>query len=1501
MIDTNDDPEYLSRSTDHVANLASQLADLVGYATLACELVQNADDAKAELMTFSVLADRLEVWNDKTFTDCGRQDLDVCPWLAGEPEAACDFHSFRLVASGNKAHRADTTGKFGIGFTSVYQITDHPEIISAGRHWILDEMAEERRRIRICSGDCSQNHADTGTLFILPYATERSALRQALKVKPFTREDSGHLGSELFQVIPDALLFLRNTKVIEIDHGNCSSTFERTVHLEGRVDIDYDGSKMSWRFIETDFADSADEIRGRYTDLIEKDRGSRVRVAISDAMLDSGLLYAGLPTRTILPHFPVRIDAEFFPTRDRKSVHLEDDHRGAWNKAALRAAASAIAEQIEVIFGVIKAEATWRLILAAHRLSQEAEREESDLVFGEFWGELVSRLPAAEIVPVQGGRDRASAGLLLAPVGETQASVLDALGVDVASDQVRAVLSQLPMSELGVRWLTLADVIQACEVVGLTESWTPDQPGGRLTRSDLGRLLEVVQALVASRRLGQLDGLESVAVIPCESGRVCAPTDVCRLDDDESRHLLASLDLPIEIVDEARLGEKCPFLLSRCADFSPEVAIGLLSQLDQIEPASAIQVLHWLNGRRSRIPLLLMASIASLPMFPSATGLRPLSDLALPGGFEDPLGLATVVDLSRIGRLRDFLTYLGARPLDLPTYITKYAAPHIRAGRLDRDQADKLVGIIATHKSELEEVPGLLATLQALPMIRCADGKFRSSLQIYFPDADVAGWDVHRVASLDGGLGPALTHAFEWLGVAREGRREDIIAQVKMLSRVDVSVDLTAVADFILALSRHSNVLEWLKAGALNPLKLERWLPDKSGGRFRPESIYPTFQEHLFSTQGPFLGISQRVQAEARELLYAVKVPRDVPVQLVIRHLRECAQRSLPINSAIYRYLADRERDWQLTPAHLAELREMAFIQTAPGEYRQPDEVFWDESPFGPYSVRLAESLRSYTAFFGKVGVKDAPDYRDAIRVLKRMAVDWRGVSLEDEQRAVVHACWALIQRQLSAGATDQPEIADELSAVHCVPDGRLILERPETLFFPDPAGIGARSALLTYSLVERHLDTWIAYQAAGVRNISNIIQTTVQLDEPVSRDHSLAHIVAERATVLRRVLEAQDSVDASAAYERLLTIQFIAAVSIHVQHELRALGQVDCLEPIQTHCYYELDKHRLIRATTTQVGGWDAVAPELARALAPDLESHILAGDLLHVLTAPDAASADRLLTVLGIPLLSNAPPPIVTQLETGTLGAQDSDEQPAPYEPPQEQSPTGQADQHLAELLNSGSAMDLLDSEKDTTGAEPSETGQGPEAEPADSGARSAGSADHGQASGRPHQSAGGQATGSPRSREPGSRQERMISYVLHGESEDEQIRRDDSADRSDVDKEGIRAAKEYEQQHGRTPREMPHNYPGFDIVSEDEHGTTLRRIEVKSTEGPWGERGVVLSRRQFTENWNEGPLYWLYVVEYATSPEKQKIYPIPDPVAKVTAFVFDNGWAGVAQEAR
>src|SRR3954453_9690272 len=72
------------RGVDYLGNLARLLKDLTGYHTLAYELVQNADDASASRLHFDIDNDndRVVVWNDAEFSDCGDQDLDSdqCPW-----------------------------------------------------------------------------------------------------------------------------------------------------------------------------------------------------------------------------------------------------------------------------------------------------------------------------------------------------------------------------------------------------------------------------------------------------------------------------------------------------------------------------------------------------------------------------------------------------------------------------------------------------------------------------------------------------------------------------------------------------------------------------------------------------------------------------------------------------------------------------------------------------------------------------------------------------------------------------------------------------------------------------------------------------------------------------------------------------------------------------------------------------------------------------------------------------------------------------------------------------------------------------------------------------------------------------------------------------------------------------------------------------------------------------------------------------------------------------
>ena len=113
---TSQQPTYLPQGINYLGFLSRQLGDLAGKTTLAHELIQNADDAKddsgrlsATRIRFNVTNKALVVSNDAVFRDI-------------------DFERMKDVASGSKRGESGdrTTGAFGVGFISVYQITDRP-------------------------------------------------------------------------------------------------------------------------------------------------------------------------------------------------------------------------------------------------------------------------------------------------------------------------------------------------------------------------------------------------------------------------------------------------------------------------------------------------------------------------------------------------------------------------------------------------------------------------------------------------------------------------------------------------------------------------------------------------------------------------------------------------------------------------------------------------------------------------------------------------------------------------------------------------------------------------------------------------------------------------------------------------------------------------------------------------------------------------------------------------------------------------------------------------------------------------------------------------------------------------------------------------------------------------------------------------------------------------------------------------------------------------------
>jgi hypothetical protein len=145
------------------------------------ELIQNAEDAGATDMTFTLFADRLEVRHD------------------GRDFTFADVRGVCGVGQGTKADDLTQIGKFGIGFKAVYAYTDSPRIYSGAESFRIEKY------VRPYSVDPPGGPA-AGTAFVFPF--DRPEVPAAVAVQ----EISAALGS----VGVETLLFLRNIERVRI-------------------------------------------------------------------------------------------------------------------------------------------------------------------------------------------------------------------------------------------------------------------------------------------------------------------------------------------------------------------------------------------------------------------------------------------------------------------------------------------------------------------------------------------------------------------------------------------------------------------------------------------------------------------------------------------------------------------------------------------------------------------------------------------------------------------------------------------------------------------------------------------------------------------------------------------------------------------------------------------------------------------------------------------------------------------------------------------------------------------------------------------------------------------------------------------------------------------------------------------------------------------------------------------------------------------------------------
>ena len=927
------EPEKLRQGVSYLGFLSKQLGELRGKTTLARELIQNADDAKnasgkrsATWITFDFKGDALVVSNDAVFRET-------------------DFERMKDVAGASKRSEAGdrTTGAFGVGFISVYQVTDRPEIHSSSLRWIIKPEDEEGKPIHQYRDPSLIRNK--GTVFRLPWAFEESPVRERLKVTPVDQQYIESFIKELKDSAREAILFLKKLQVIKLcQNGKLVTRVTREVD-GADILVDQDDITRYWRVFEGDFRDKALELKAQNPTIIEDNRCDHVRIAIPDSPIANGLLFATLPTEQSIG-LPFHVDADFFPASDRKSILFYDsyDPKSEWNRAAMRAAARVLAANLIRLLDIFKRDAPsfWEILSRLSTIHREPKHDER-MPLGAFWESLEPLLVDAPIVYTE-SRQWLKPTETRIPTGDKEweaVSAFEALGIEIVHQGLRKYHNILTSN--GVAQLKVKDIYEALrkrDLIERPQTAPPEFKTHALLKplwQGIHGVLENTQGQFARQEAEEL--LRQCLLAPAPDGCLWPCCSVYRADDS-TREIFANL-----ISDDVSFldAEGIPLLKKLCPQFTVNEAVDELERLDfetlQSRWKSGIYhprtLLHWFYDNKSKLTEPLRERLAILPIFPSAETLRPLKDLHLPGGFDDPIGVADLADMGQLEGLSDFLGYLGAGKLTFRDYAINYIPSAFTDDSVvNLGNKRELLDVLERRIGEIREIAELRNRLAKTKIVECIDDEFRQPQAVYFPNQKikaVLGDDASYASLPDKQKG--RSDLYRWLGVRDRLHHHHVQRRIdKLAARSPGPHTRQTIIELLKALGNEWEKLPDDEKHMFVSLMNKEWLPAEGDPTswYRPDQLHAIYNRHLFASQAKFLDMPLGTQRQIRDFMVFLGVNRSPRPQHVVHHLLECSRNNeLPPNG-VYEWLNENAR-----PNHLERLRDSACLHVN-GKYLRP-------------------------------------------------------------------------------------------------------------------------------------------------------------------------------------------------------------------------------------------------------------------------------------------------------------------------------------------------------------------------------------------------------------------------------------------------------------------------------------------------------------------------------------------------------------------------------------
>lgn len=1484
-----------SYTANLLGNIKSHLAGLQGYDVMALELIQNADDARAAEIVFDITDRGLLVINSGQFTYCGDLETRPCGFTASD-NYACDYHRIADVGSGGKLSHGDNIGRFGIGFVSTYQITDHPEIRSAGikltlypeaGQWAIEPFDEPN-----------------GTSFFLPWAHDpRTEARLALGVSHVTAEHISQLANDFQRVLRESLLFLRHVRKAEV---------RRNGQLLSACDLDRgDGSDLivsfrpggdveHWQVLRADAAEAAASLYAAHPRLEPLARSTKISIAlrIDPEPLLNGSLYAFLPTEQPTG-LPLHINADFFPEADRKAIIFAGhQHEEAWNAMLIDSAALELARDPEGLMRMLGPGQLWEILSRAYELSRASNHPRC---FRQFWERLKITAIQARIVPAQDGSVQCPSGVFLprTPLDALEAKTLLEVGGRTASEELRRYYTA--MTQLGAPILTLERLVALLEramppsdteepvpeprllefylpLWGIIDDLLPDGSPAA-TANSLFQRLQAIPFIITEDLL--VMSMSQSYLTPAALDAKWVAGLLPRLA--VASHHVAGFKRLVRLMRGLDLGAVVARLASLCASEPIQEIIGVERQ--------ALRDLYTLLSdldRYSSVDSRIYRTLAELPIWLSSRGLVKATDALLPGDFNDPTGLSQLLETSVLTEsAKQFLTGKLRIPTQtIATYVqTVLPRFFTDEGPIDEQKYATLVGELANHPKLIDD-DNIRRLLGSLPIVPTQDGRWARPSNAYrCTDALVKVLGEAWHLWLDTSRTPStwsVQSFLDSLGILRSPVSRHLADRMLSISEHTPTDDARrASAEAFYVLSDNFDVWKDKKPfqDALADLRAAECFP-ALGDRdkwHRPGSLYAPYRLEAFESQARILDFTNRARLN-RDLLRAIGISVEPETRLVIEHLRECAKRNVPVHFFAYQILNERSKDEGASVSTLTG-EPFVYIEKQNGFVRS-NQLFWLPQQLGRYAFTIPADLQLFRPLFTAVGVKDAPDGKDFVDILLDIIGEYfeQSKQLAGPDRLVYEACLAGI-----ASADERGELsAADLQRLREAPSTLNVLDHPT---YPDELLLQDSEWHATFfrgelnrALCKPIPELWPLIHKIGVGRLSEEAVVALEFfDGEKVHETQFAERLKERAGIVGRLLHDKPTTVQRRIRESLGEIDAVSYEVVRIETSVRIGNSHVAAPPAGVPAFYDMDRHTLILARPVGDRSWPHILNAFFHQLMPEEAGSEIAKLTLSLrpLMAMSIEESSRELTDAGVPDLDAAtedrPTQDLTSSELGDMGVR--------VNPDEQDDGTS----HAATTEVSRTQPNVPESAKQQENAL--------EGRPASRGERS-------------DSTLSSEARGSKSSQKHKSQWDRrLLSYVRKTAVDAATSEGDAAASEHNLGVEAVARAAvcTYERTRGRVPEPMAQTHPGYDIISRNPLTGEERFIEVKGVSGEWNQTGVGLSRLQFSNAQNYGDRYWLYVAEFVSDHEHTRIHPIRSPATQVTSFMFDGNWRDAAAEER